>query len=96
MLWFHERTLPVTKEIADRWAAIDGTCPLRGTLANTADGLIAATGLEHRCHAQCEGLRAFCASRRSDLKSVGNDEARVSRQAGEGDYLALGPSAQPC
>jgi toxin FitB len=47
MLWFNGRILPVTKEIADRWGAIDGTCQLRGTPANTADGLIAATALEH-------------------------------------------------
>jgi len=47
MLWFNGRILPVTKEIADRWGVIDGTCQLRGTPANTADGLIAATALEH-------------------------------------------------
>jgi toxin FitB len=47
MLWFGERILPVTKEIADRWGVLDGTCQLRGTPANTADGLIAATALEH-------------------------------------------------
>jgi toxin FitB len=47
MLWFGERILPVTKEIADRWGVLDGTCQMRGTPANTADGLIAATALEH-------------------------------------------------
>ena len=47
MLWFDRRILPVTKEIADRWGALDGTCQLRGTPANTADGMIAATALEH-------------------------------------------------
>ena len=47
MLWFNGRILPVTKEIADRWGVIDGTCQLRGTPSNTADGLIAATALEH-------------------------------------------------
>jgi tRNA(fMet)-specific endonuclease VapC len=47
LLWFDGRILPVTKEIADRWGVIDGTCQLRGTTANTADGMIAATALEH-------------------------------------------------
>jgi toxin FitB len=45
--WFEGRILPVTREIADHWGVIDGTCQLRGTKANTADGLIAATALEH-------------------------------------------------
>ena len=47
LLWFDGRILPVTQEIADRWGVIDGTCQLRGTPANTADGMIAATALEH-------------------------------------------------
>jgi predicted nucleic acid-binding protein len=47
MLWFDQRILPVTKEIADRWDVIDGTCQMRRTPANTADGMIAATALEH-------------------------------------------------
>lgn len=47
VLWFGERNLPVTKEIADQWGVLDGTCQMRGTPANTADGLIAATALEH-------------------------------------------------
>lgn len=47
MLWFDGRILPVTKEIADRWGVIDGTCQLKGTPANTADGMIAATALHH-------------------------------------------------
>lgn len=47
LMWFDGRILPVTKEIADRWGVIDGTCLLRGTPANTADGLIAATALDH-------------------------------------------------
>jgi len=35
------------KDTADRWGAIDGTCQMQGTPANTADGLTAATALEH-------------------------------------------------
>jgi predicted nucleic acid-binding protein len=44
---FGERILPVTKSIGDRWGALGGECQLRGTPLNTADGLIAATALEH-------------------------------------------------
>lgn len=46
-LWFGLRILSVTRLIADRWGVIDGTCQLRGTPVNTADGLIAATAAEH-------------------------------------------------
>jgi toxin FitB len=45
--WFHDRILPVTHSIADRWGALDGHRQLMGTPLNTADGLIAATALEH-------------------------------------------------
>ena len=45
--WFRDRILPVTHSIADRWGVLDGQCQLRGTPLNTADGMIAATALEH-------------------------------------------------
>jgi predicted nucleic acid-binding protein len=44
---FHGRILPVTHSIADRWGVLDGECLLKGTRLNTADGMIAATALEH-------------------------------------------------
>jgi toxin FitB len=47
MSWFGDRVLPVTHSIADRWGVLDGQCQLRGTPLNIADGLIAATALEH-------------------------------------------------
>lgn len=59
MLWFDGRILPVTKEIADRWGAIDGTCQLRGTPANTADGLIAATALQHGLTVATRNVKDF-------------------------------------
>lgn len=46
-LWFEERILPVTRAIAERWGVIDGERQLQGRPLNTADGLIAATALEH-------------------------------------------------
>jgi predicted nucleic acid-binding protein len=44
---FADRILPVTQSIANRWGVLGGECQLRGTPLNTADGLIAATALEH-------------------------------------------------
>jgi predicted nucleic acid-binding protein len=45
--WFRGRILPVTHSIADRWGVLDGECQLKGTPLNTADGMIAATALDH-------------------------------------------------
>jgi predicted nucleic acid-binding protein len=47
LVWFRNRILPVTHSIADCWGALDGRCQLGGTPLNTADGMIAATALEH-------------------------------------------------
>jgi len=47
LIWFQGRILPVTHSIADRWGVLDGQCQLKGTPLGTADGLIAATALEH-------------------------------------------------
>ena len=44
---FAGRILPVTQSIGDRWGVLGGECQLRGTPLNTADGMIAATALEH-------------------------------------------------
>jgi predicted nucleic acid-binding protein len=44
---FANRVLPVTQSIGDRWGVLGGECQLRGTPLNTADGMIAATALEH-------------------------------------------------
>lgn len=47
LVWFRNRILPVTHAVADRWGVLDGACQLRGTPLNTADGMIAATAIEH-------------------------------------------------
>jgi predicted nucleic acid-binding protein len=44
---FADRILPVTKSVGNRWGVLGGECQLRGTPLNTADGMIAATALEH-------------------------------------------------
>jgi toxin FitB len=45
--WFAGRILPVDEAVAERWGALDGERQLQGAPLNTADGLIAATALEH-------------------------------------------------
>jgi predicted nucleic acid-binding protein len=45
--WFHDRILPVTRTIAERWGVLDGERQLAGRPMNIADGMIAATALEH-------------------------------------------------
>ncbi|MGB7844639.1 MAG: type II toxin-antitoxin system VapC family toxin [Candidatus Acidiferrum sp.] len=44
---FNGRIIGVTHSIADRWGVLDGQCQLKGTPLNTADGMIAATAIEH-------------------------------------------------
>ena len=45
--WFSGRILPVTQGIAERWGILDGERQLAGRPLGTADGMIAATALEH-------------------------------------------------
>ena len=45
--WFEGRVLPVTEAIAERWGIMAGQCQLQGIPLKVADGLIAATALEH-------------------------------------------------
>lgn len=47
LIWFRNRILPVTHAVADQWGVMDGKCQLRGKPLNTADGMIAATAIEH-------------------------------------------------
>jgi predicted nucleic acid-binding protein len=57
--WFRNRILPVTHGVADRWGILDGQCQLRGTPLNTADGMIAATALEHNLTVVTRNVRDF-------------------------------------
>lgn len=59
LIWFSDRILPVTQSIADRWGVIDGQCQLKGTPLNTADGMIAATALEHDLTVVTRNVRDF-------------------------------------
>ena len=44
---FSGRILPVTQSVADRWGILSAERQLKGTPISMADGLIAATALEH-------------------------------------------------
>ena len=46
-LWFGPRVLPVTQAIAERWGILDGQRQAAGRPLGVADGMIAATALEH-------------------------------------------------
>ena len=45
--WFAGRVLPVDETIAERWGVLAGQRRLQGRPLGVADGLIAATALEH-------------------------------------------------
>jgi predicted nucleic acid-binding protein len=45
--WFEGRILPVTEAIAEQWGTLTGEARARGRQITMADGLIAATALEH-------------------------------------------------
>ena len=45
--WFGERILPVTQTIAERWGVLDAQRQRIGRPLGVADGMIAATALEH-------------------------------------------------
>ncbi len=45
--WFAGRILPVTQAIAERWGVLEGERQLAGLPFGVADGMIAATALEH-------------------------------------------------
>ena len=56
---FETRLLPVTRLIADRWAALSAQAQLRGRPLAVADGLIAATALEHDLTLVTRNVRDF-------------------------------------
>jgi predicted nucleic acid-binding protein len=59
LVWFRGRILPVTDSIADRWGVLDGQCQLKGMPLNTADGMIAATALEHDLAVVTRNIKDF-------------------------------------
>ncbi|HVZ87359.1 MAG TPA: type II toxin-antitoxin system VapC family toxin [Polyangia bacterium] len=57
--WFDGRILPVTESIAERWGILAGECHLKGRGLSMADGLIAATALEHDLTVATRNVRDF-------------------------------------
>jgi predicted nucleic acid-binding protein len=56
---FLGRILALTHSIADRWGLLDGQCQLKGMPLNTADGMIAATAIEHGLTVVTRNMRDF-------------------------------------
>lgn len=56
---FRERILPVTYLIAERWGLLDADSQLSGQPLNTADGMIAATALEHNLTLVTRNVKDF-------------------------------------
>ena len=56
---FSGRTLSVTRSIAERWGKLDVERQLAGRPLNMADGLIAATALEHDLTVVTRNVRDF-------------------------------------
>lgn len=57
--WFDGRILPVTEGIAERWGTLAGECQTKGRGLAVADGLIAATALEHDLTVVTRNVRDF-------------------------------------
>jgi toxin FitB len=59
MTGFDGRILPVTEPIAERWGLLAGACQLKGRPLKVADGLIAATALQHDLTLVTRNVRDF-------------------------------------
>ncbi len=57
--WFGANLLPITRTIADQWGRITARARKSGITLATADGLIAATALEHGLTLVTRNVRDF-------------------------------------
>jgi tRNA(fMet)-specific endonuclease VapC len=58
-LWFAGRVLPVTQAIAERWGVIDAQRQAAGRPLNIADGMIAATAMDHELTVVTRNVKDF-------------------------------------
>jgi len=57
--WFESHLLPVTRPIADRWGRLMIEAKRKGRAIATADGLIAATAVEHASSVVTRNVQDF-------------------------------------
>ena len=57
--WFAGRMLPVTQAIAERWGVLEGQRLLAGSALGAADGIIAATAVEHNLTLVARNVKDF-------------------------------------
>jgi predicted nucleic acid-binding protein len=57
--WFGRRVLPVTQTIAERWGALDAQREQIGRPLGVADGMIAATAIEHGLRVVTRNVKHF-------------------------------------
>jgi toxin FitB len=56
---FDRRILSIDRAAADRWGILDGACRIKGRPISTADGMIAATALEHDLTVATRNIKHF-------------------------------------
>lgn len=57
--WFDGRILPINEAIAERWGVLARECQRNGRPLKVADGLIAATALEHNLTVVTRNVKDF-------------------------------------
>ena len=57
--FFSGRILPLTRAVAERWGALDAQQQLAGSPLGVADGMIAATALEHHLVVVTRNVKHF-------------------------------------